>query len=133
MFGHGAFRARQFHDQPIALAAERLRRGIIDEALGGDEEVRIGTCALAGKGMASARPVGVASNRPLVEPRRQGGAPGGKAGVLRAAADGDRAHQAGPFGHADLGGAGQPLRLGADRQRAPTRASAGSVTGTSTA
>ena len=102
--------ARDLGDQQVAVAAESLRRGVVDQLLGRDEHVRIGQLERGGQRDRDAQPVaGQREARRAVEQRRQRRAPLVEARIARPLARRQPQRQRRAFGHADLVGAGEPV------------------------
>jgi hypothetical protein len=119
--GRSAALANEVGDEPVATAAKGLRCGEVDRAVLSGEEVR------RADGDAGGKRDGEADRRSLDrEPRRGGNRSGQGAAPLvepvaercAAVADGQVERQKPMFGHAHFFGAGEPLRLGPDRDDA---------------
>ena len=119
--GRGATLADEIGDQPVAAAAKALRCGEVDRAVFAGKEVR------RADGDAGGKRDGEVDRRSLDrEPRRGGDGSGQGAAPLvkplaewcAAVADGQVERQEPMFGHAHFFGAGEPLRLGPDRDDA---------------
>ena len=113
----------ELDQQQIALAPKRLRRGVVDQALGGEEHMRRAQIERRGQRDRQPHPaVGQREIGAFGQRRGQFLPPAIEARIALAArslerADRERGRQPAAFGHADLVGAGQPVGLRRHRER----------------